>query len=73
MGDGGLAGGPLLVEEEDREGGRLIVGIEAEDGVEAATPFLTGLRFRQPPESCLSSPRRLHGAAARRTGSLTTK
>jgi len=37
---GWLAGGPLLVEEEGGEGGGVVVGVEAEDGVGAATLLL---------------------------------
>ena len=31
---------PVLVEEKEGEGGGLVVGVEAEDGVETATLFL---------------------------------
>lgn len=39
-GDGGLAGGALLVEEDEGEGRGLVVGVEGEDGVEAETLLL---------------------------------
>jgi len=48
---GYLAGGPLLVEEEQREGGRLVVGLELEHRVEAATLLLKVTRLSGQPEA----------------------
>ncbi|HUW08478.1 MAG TPA: hypothetical protein VM537_02060 [Anaerolineae bacterium] len=45
-----LAGGLLLVEEEEGEGGVLVVGVEAEDGVETAGLFLDVWRLVGEPE-----------------------
>ena len=45
-----LAGGPVLVEEKEGEGGGLVVGVEAEDGVEAAAFFLDVLGVCGKPE-----------------------